>query len=131
MAGAEGEVEEGEGLEAAPYVTCFPPRHSPRALGIQLKLHVVAQVAAQVLRRSNHFFEASQEAYLMGLRMDDLHTPSVAAGPTSTSNDEQDGLSLRELVAEKDRVEAELKALGSVLASVCLMQDRRSIRCAD
>jgi len=67
----------------------------------------------------------------MGLRMDDLHTSSVAAGPSGASNGVQDGLSLRELVAEKDRVEAELKALGSVLASVCLMQDHSNIRCAD
>jgi len=56
--------------------------------------------------------------------MDDLHAPSIAAGLSGASNGVQDEMPLRDLVAEKDRVEAELKALGSVLASVCLMQDR-------
>jgi 26S proteasome non-ATPase regulatory subunit 9 len=56
--------------------------------------------------------------------MDDIHAPTVASGPTSDprSADEKYSkkLSLLELIAEKDRVEAELKALGSVLDSVSL-----------
>lgn len=58
---------------------------------------------------------------LMGLRMDDLHAPTVASGPTSAGYSNgvpANQLSLQELIAEKDRVEAELKALGQVLDSV-------------
>lgn len=56
----------------------------------------------------------------MGLRMDDLHAPTVPTGPTTTSSNgvSKDNLSLTELIAEKDRVELELKALSSVLDSV-------------
>ncbi|KAF2735713.1 26S proteasome non-ATPase regulatory subunit 9 [Polyplosphaeria fusca] len=52
--------------------------------------------------------------------MDDIHAPTVSSGPTSagyTNGVSKDHLSLRELVAEKDRVEAELKELGKVLDS--------------
>lgn len=52
--------------------------------------------------------------------MDDIHTPTVASGPTSgghTNGVPKEQLSLQELIAEKDRVEAELKALGQVLDS--------------
>ncbi|EON67179.1 hypothetical protein W97_06432 [Coniosporium apollinis CBS 100218] len=52
----------------------------------------------------------------MGLRMEDLHTPTVAAGPTSgrsSNGAAKDGLPLTELIAEKERVESELLALGS------------------
>lgn len=55
--------------------------------------------------------------------MDDIHAPTVASGPTSTGHSNgvsKDQLSLRELIAEKERVEAELKALGQVLDSVYL-----------
>ena len=56
--------------------------------------------------------------------MDDLHTPSVASGPTSSfqpsKNGDDDKKSLLDLIADKDRLEAELKALMSVLESVCL-----------
>ena len=56
--------------------------------------------------------------------MDDIHAPTVASGPTSDPRgaDEKYSkkLSLLELIAEKDRVEEELKALGSVLDSVSL-----------
>jgi hypothetical protein len=58
----------------------------------------------------------------MGIPMDDLHTPTVASGPTTDARtaDEKYSkkLSLLELMSEKDRVEGELKALGSVLDSV-------------
>jgi 26S proteasome non-ATPase regulatory subunit 9 len=53
--------------------------------------------------------------------MDDIHTPTVASGPTSgghTNGIPKEQLSLQELIAEKDRVETELKALGQVLDSV-------------
>jgi hypothetical protein len=60
---------------------------------------------------------------LMGIRMDDLHAPTVSSGPTSggySNGVSKDQLSLQELMAEKDRAEAELKALGQVLDSVCI-----------
>ncbi|KAF3002535.1 putative 26S proteasome regulatory subunit [Curvularia kusanoi] len=52
--------------------------------------------------------------------MDDIHAPTVSSGPTSggyTNGVPKEQLSLQELMAEKDRVEAELKALGQVLDS--------------
>jgi 26S proteasome non-ATPase regulatory subunit 9 len=56
--------------------------------------------------------------------MDDIHAPTVASGPTSDprSADEKYSkkLSLLDLIAQRDRVEGELKALGSVLDSVSL-----------
>lgn len=61
----------------------------------------------------------------MGLRMDDIHAPTVAAGPSSVKPDDagQEKLSLQELITEKDRVWSELTALGSVLDSVCLVHN--------
>lgn len=55
----------------------------------------------------------------MGLRMDDLHAPTVASGPTTqtTANGIESKLSLQELIAKKENLEAELSALGSVLDS--------------
>ncbi|KAF2170272.1 hypothetical protein M409DRAFT_19875 [Zasmidium cellare ATCC 36951] len=51
--------------------------------------------------------------------MDDLHAPTVASGPTSrpTANGTDSKRSLQELIAQKDNLEAELSALGSVLDS--------------
>ena len=57
----------------------------------------------------------------MGLRMDDLHTPTVASGPTSSrasNGAPKDQMTTKELMAEKERIESELKALSSVLDSV-------------
>ena len=56
----------------------------------------------------------------MGLRMDDIHAPTVASGPTSqpTANGTEKKLSFQELIAKKENLEAELSALGSVLDSV-------------
>lgn len=58
----------------------------------------------------------------MGLRMDDIHTPSVASGSTTgpgpANGTKGEQLSLMDLVNEKTRVEEELSALGSVLDSV-------------
>ena len=58
----------------------------------------------------------------MGLRMDYLHAPTVASGPTSqaTPNSTNTKLTLQELITKKENLEAELSALGSVLDSVCL-----------
>ena len=60
----------------------------------------------------------------MGLHMDDIHTPTVASGPTSgpgsANGIEKEKLSLMDLIDEKTRVEEELSALGSVLDSVYL-----------
>ncbi|PGH28765.1 26S proteasome non-ATPase regulatory subunit 9 [[Emmonsia] crescens] len=56
----------------------------------------------------------------MGIPMDDIHTPTVASGPTSApgrNGRELSSLSLNELFEEKTRLEAELKALSSVLDS--------------
>lgn len=57
----------------------------------------------------------------MGLRMDHIHTPTVPSGPANSHNSERndDGKnSLMDLIAEKQRLEEELSALGSVLDSV-------------
>ena len=56
----------------------------------------------------------------MGLRMDDIHTPTVASGPTSQAvvNGVGRERSLQELIAQKENLETELSALGSVLDSV-------------
>lgn len=58
----------------------------------------------------------------MGLNMDNIHNPSVPSGPTTSHGSskavEQDNLSLMDLIAKKERVEAELSALSSVLDSV-------------
>jgi hypothetical protein len=57
----------------------------------------------------------------MGIPMDDIHTPTVAAGPTSApsgSDGDVSALSLSGLFNEKERLEAELKALSRVLESV-------------
>lgn len=63
----------------------------------------------------------------MGLRMDDLHAPTVSSGPTSqpTANGTGEKKSLQELIAQKDNIEAELSALSSVLDSVCLQSWQR------
>lgn len=57
----------------------------------------------------------------MGLRMDDLHAPTVASGPSSqpSANGLEKQQSLQELISQKENLEAELSALGSVLDSVC------------
>ena len=56
----------------------------------------------------------------MGLRMD-MHTPSVApASQDTSSSSTQESKSVYDLIAEKDKVEAELTALGGVLDSVSL-----------
>nr|POF05952.1 hypothetical protein CFP56_53339 [Quercus suber] len=59
-------------------------------------------------------------AYPMGRRMDDIHAPTVQSGPTSgpSASASDKKLSFRELVTQKENVEAELSALGSVLDSV-------------
>lgn len=56
----------------------------------------------------------------MGLRMDNLHAPTVASGPTShaQTNGTATEPTFQELVAQKENLEAELSALGSVLESV-------------
>jgi 26S proteasome non-ATPase regulatory subunit 9 len=57
----------------------------------------------------------------MGIRMDDIHAPTVSSGPTTggySNGISKDQLSLQELIVEKGRVETELKALGQVLDSV-------------
>lgn len=58
----------------------------------------------------------------MGLPMDDIHTPTVASGPTSThtfkGTNNEGGSTLFDLIAEKTRLEEELKALSGVLDSV-------------
>jgi 26S proteasome non-ATPase regulatory subunit 9 len=55
------------------------------------------------------------------LRMNNLHAPTVPSGPTTTpaTNGGAGRLSFVELQRKKDDMEAELKALGGVLDSVC------------
>ena len=56
----------------------------------------------------------------MGLRMD-IHAPSVASASQGASEGQSiESRSVLELITEKDKVEAELTALGSVLDSVSL-----------
>lgn len=61
----------------------------------------------------------------MGLPMDDIHTPTVASGPTSarasysTKGDRE--VSLLDLITEKTQLEEELKALSGVLDSVRML----------
>ena len=59
----------------------------------------------------------------MGLRMDNIHTPTVPSGSTTgqgvANGVDKDKLSLMDLIAEKTKVEEELTALGGVLDSVC------------
>lgn len=54
--------------------------------------------------------------------MENLHAPTVPSGPTSgrghTNGLKTDGLTIDELQAKKDSMEAELRALGGVLDSV-------------
>lgn len=55
----------------------------------------------------------------MGLRINmDIHVPSVA-GSSGEIPAESDQKTALELMEQKDKVEAELKALGEVLDSVC------------
>ena len=53
----------------------------------------------------------------MGHKMD-IHSPSVAADGSQSTN--SDSKPVFELVSEKEKLEAELKALGDVLDSVGL-----------
>ena len=57
--------------------------------------------------------------------MDDIHTPSVVSGPTSSHSVahgvDHEKLSLMDLVTEKQRVEGELSALSNVLDSVSFL----------
>jgi 26S proteasome non-ATPase regulatory subunit 9 len=54
--------------------------------------------------------------------MENLHAPTVPSGPTSgpaaTNGTQTSGLTFPQLQARKDNIEAELRALGSVLESV-------------
>jgi hypothetical protein len=55
------------------------------------------------------------------LRMENLHAPTIPSGPTSrgtTNGIKTAGQTLAELQAQKDNMEAELKALAGVLDSV-------------
>lgn len=64
----------------------------------------------------------------MGLPMDDIHNPTVRSGPTSTPTTRdppQEGeRTLLDLIADKARLEDELKALSGVLDSVCTLFGR-------
>jgi 26S proteasome regulatory subunit N4 len=56
--------------------------------------------------------------------MESMHAPTISSGPTSghTDGTKAAGLSIAELQSKKDNMEAELRALGSVLESVRLLQ---------
>ena len=62
----------------------------------------------------------------------DIHTPTVPSGPTTGSAANgipKDKLTLKGLMSEMDRLEAELKALSAVLDSVRLLVNRFSLQC--
>jgi len=55
--------------------------------------------------------------------MENLHAPTVPSGPTSgpvANGTQSSGLTLAQLQAKKDNLEAEIRALGGVLDSVCM-----------
>lgn len=56
------------------------------------------------------------------LRMENLHAPTVPSGPTSgpanTNGIQMADLTFSQLQAKKDNIEAEMRALSSVLDSV-------------
>jgi hypothetical protein len=54
--------------------------------------------------------------------MSGLHAPTIPSGPTSAraTNGDAKHLSFTELQRKKENLELELKALGSVLESVCV-----------
>ena len=59
----------------------------------------------------------------MPIQMEDIHTPTVVAAPAAVSgrttrNGDPSTGELLALMEQRDRVEAELKALGAVLDSV-------------
>lgn len=58
----------------------------------------------------------------------DVHAPTVPSGPTTARSGFPDlsKLSLFELMNEKDRIEAELRAYSSVLTSVATFADRNT-----
>jgi 26S proteasome non-ATPase regulatory subunit 9 len=63
--------------------------------------------------------------------MDNIHAPTVGSGPVSggySNGVPKEQLSLQALIAEKDRLETELKALGQVLDSVSVSQMLQSRR---
>lgn len=55
------------------------------------------------------------------LNMENLHAPTVPSGPTSgpvaINGMQTDGLTFSQLQSKKDNIEAEIKALSSVLDS--------------
>lgn len=54
--------------------------------------------------------------------MENLHAPTIPSGPTTSNGGgiRTEGLTLPELQLKKEAMEAELRALGSVLESVSL-----------
>ncbi len=61
----------------------------------------------------------------MGLAMDDLHAPTIKAGPVSTSTSKDgpaDSPPLETLMAERERIESELWECDAVLKSVSSFQ---------
>jgi hypothetical protein len=95
-------------------VTCHQPRNASLAAYIQgCKQNINSRKTPSNL--------APRE---MGLpqRMENLHAPTVPSGPTSapaaTNGTLNSRLTFPQLQARKDNIEAELRALGSVLESV-------------
>ena len=83
----------------------------------QTTSHSIHKLERLVIKPKHHH---TQQHYHMGLRMDDLHAPTIPSGPSSqpTTNGTSKKQSLQELSAQKENLEAELSALGSVLDSV-------------
>lgn len=103
----------------------------PRAKGPPLA-GISDSLALKLLRTRQdtglHTFDTYRK---MGMAMDNIHAPSVASGERSdrdlSNGVASDKSSLMELIAEKDRVESELRALSSVLESVSCQLDSSKI----
>lgn len=78
---------------------------------------------------NNFYLEPHDVIFALHLpRMENLHAPTVPSGPTSaplTNGTNTNGLSLAQLQAKKENIEAEIRALSSVLDSVCPLLFRR------
>ena len=86
-------------------------------------LRIEEQVQASFIATTFCLDNLSYFLGIMGLPMNNIHNPTVVPSGPSTNHSAANGapqekMALMDLIAEKTRVEEELKALGSVLDSV-------------
>jgi hypothetical protein len=103
-------------------VLCSPSSSEQSTSSASPRFYPTGSVSTKTLAGEKTYFKIlfPQE---MGLPMNNLHAPTVPSGPTSGPQGDRsalDRLSLMELISRKDNLEAELKALSSVLDSVSL-----------